>query len=221
MGRAKIQLSIEQIQPFFSYPISEAAKVLKLSKTTLKQRCRELGIDQWPFKRDYSQKRKRVVPSSFVSSISFNRPESVLNTSTSSRKRRVSRELEIDTSESHLSESSSSHSSCISFSSSHIFPSLQFVTSTSFSYDESPKSPSVSASPSSSSQPPSIIDSSCFHNVDERKDETSSSHPLIDSTKTPLSHSICRKKHSSSSRHSNIVSSLLTDAIKLISAMEE
>ncbi|GKT27209.1 Transcription factor RKD-like protein [Aduncisulcus paluster] len=70
MGRAKICLSLEQISPFFQFPISEAAKALKLSKTTLKQRCRELGIDQWPFKRDYSQKKKKTVPHSLVAAIS-------------------------------------------------------------------------------------------------------------------------------------------------------
>eukprot|EP00708_Paratrimastix_pyriformis_P005701 GAFH01004794.1.p1 GENE.GAFH01004794.1~~GAFH01004794.1.p1 ORF type:complete len:209 (+),score=1.91 GAFH01004794.1:15-641(+) len=55
MGRTKIQITLADLEPLFQFPIKEAADRLHMSKTTLKQRCRELHLPSWPFKRKYGK----------------------------------------------------------------------------------------------------------------------------------------------------------------------
>jgi hypothetical protein len=47
----KIKLSLEDVSPLFSEPISKAAKKLGLSESSLKRKCRELGVERWPHRR--------------------------------------------------------------------------------------------------------------------------------------------------------------------------
>ncbi|GIQ86693.1 hypothetical protein KIPB_008593 [Kipferlia bialata] len=54
MGRGKKKIELRDIQPFFNIPLREAARMLHISRTTLKLKCRELGIEQWPYRRQYS-----------------------------------------------------------------------------------------------------------------------------------------------------------------------
>ncbi|XP_044485598.1 protein RKD2-like, partial [Mangifera indica] len=44
-------LSIETISKYFYMPIKKAAKELNVGLTTLKKRCRELGIRRWPHRK--------------------------------------------------------------------------------------------------------------------------------------------------------------------------
>jgi hypothetical protein len=47
----KIKLRLEDVSPLFSEPISKAAKILGLSESSLKRKCRELGVERWPHRR--------------------------------------------------------------------------------------------------------------------------------------------------------------------------
>eukprot|EP00792_Barthelona_sp_PAP020_P005893 TRINITY_DN283_c0_g1_i1.p1 TRINITY_DN283_c0_g1~~TRINITY_DN283_c0_g1_i1.p1 ORF type:complete len:144 (+),score=21.08 TRINITY_DN283_c0_g1_i1:36-467(+) len=62
MGRQKAVLSRAQIEEQFHLPIKDAAQLLGISVTTLKQRCREYGIKVWPFKRKYYKKEETSTP---------------------------------------------------------------------------------------------------------------------------------------------------------------
>ena len=44
-------LELNEIQKYFSVPIIEAAKELKVGLTVLKKRCRELKIKKWPYRK--------------------------------------------------------------------------------------------------------------------------------------------------------------------------
>ncbi|KAJ3705884.1 hypothetical protein LUZ61_009589 [Rhynchospora tenuis] len=44
-------LTFEHVAQKFSLPIKEAARELKVSVSTLKFRCRELGISKWPYRK--------------------------------------------------------------------------------------------------------------------------------------------------------------------------
>ncbi|EFJ04176.1 hypothetical protein SELMODRAFT_73278, partial [Selaginella moellendorffii] len=41
-------ISLEDLSRYFTMPITQASKELKVSRTVLKKRCREFGIPQWP-----------------------------------------------------------------------------------------------------------------------------------------------------------------------------
>ncbi|KAJ4733599.1 Plant regulator RWP-RK family protein [Rhynchospora pubera] len=45
------ELKLEHVAQKFSLPIKEAARDLKVSVSTLKFRCRELGIPKWPYRK--------------------------------------------------------------------------------------------------------------------------------------------------------------------------
>jgi len=47
--RKPLTLRLEQLEPLYCKPQSIAAKELGVSVTTLKQVCRSLGLDHWPF----------------------------------------------------------------------------------------------------------------------------------------------------------------------------
>ncbi|OMP00943.1 Plant regulator RWP-RK, partial [Corchorus capsularis] len=49
-------LELEEIQKFFNFPISQAAKELNVGLTVLKKRCRELKIMRWPHRKIKSLK---------------------------------------------------------------------------------------------------------------------------------------------------------------------
>jgi len=49
--RKPLTFRLEQLEPLFCKPQSIAAKELGVSVTTLKQVCRHLGLDHWPFRR--------------------------------------------------------------------------------------------------------------------------------------------------------------------------
>lgn len=44
-------LCIDEISIHFNKTVPEAAKILGVGVTALKQRCRELGIARWPYRR--------------------------------------------------------------------------------------------------------------------------------------------------------------------------
>lgn len=44
-------LSKETISSYFYMPITQAAKELNIGLTLLKKRCRELGIQRWPYRK--------------------------------------------------------------------------------------------------------------------------------------------------------------------------
>lgn len=50
-GHTGSALSMETISPFFTMPLVQAAEKLGVSATTLKLRCRELGISSWPHRK--------------------------------------------------------------------------------------------------------------------------------------------------------------------------
>ena len=50
-GRQPVKVDLETISSMFGMPQPEAARVLDLSLTALKQVCRKLGITRWPYKR--------------------------------------------------------------------------------------------------------------------------------------------------------------------------
>lgn len=43
--------SIENLAPYFGYPISQAAKQLNICATLFKKKCRSLGIARWPHRK--------------------------------------------------------------------------------------------------------------------------------------------------------------------------
>ncbi|KAL0209250.1 hypothetical protein RCL1_003508 [Eukaryota sp. TZLM3-RCL] len=43
------------LSKLFHLPLNKAAEVLKIGRTTLKQRCRELQIHRWPYSRRYNR----------------------------------------------------------------------------------------------------------------------------------------------------------------------
>ena len=49
--RKPISLTIQNVSQYFHMPLPTAAKVLGVSKTSMKQICRRLGIGSWPYKR--------------------------------------------------------------------------------------------------------------------------------------------------------------------------
>ncbi|KAL1550679.1 protein RKD2-like [Salvia divinorum] len=49
-------LQLEEIQKYFDYPITRAAKELNVGLTVLKKRCRELHITRWPHRKIKSLK---------------------------------------------------------------------------------------------------------------------------------------------------------------------
>ncbi|KAL0214263.1 hypothetical protein P9112_006447 [Eukaryota sp. TZLM1-RC] len=53
MDSRKRILSYEIISQHFNKPLQQAAALLGIGRTTLKQRCRELGIPKWPYVRRY------------------------------------------------------------------------------------------------------------------------------------------------------------------------
>ena len=56
-GRHKSSaLQLEEIQKYFDYPITRAAKELNVGLTVLKKRCRELHITRWPHRKIKSLK---------------------------------------------------------------------------------------------------------------------------------------------------------------------
>eukprot|EP00764_Aduncisulcus_paluster_P004582 gnl/Carplike_NY0171/1748_a2361_892.p1 GENE.gnl/Carplike_NY0171/1748_a2361_892~~gnl/Carplike_NY0171/1748_a2361_892.p1 ORF type:complete len:250 (+),score=51.86 gnl/Carplike_NY0171/1748_a2361_892:42-752(+) len=227
MGRAKICLSLEQISPFFQFPISEAAKALKLSKTTLKQRCRELGIDQWPFKRDYSQKKKKTVPHSLVAAISSTissvRKESIkkhISTPVLPGKQRYSsRSEQMDPFSWRDDFSSPSPPSITPSSPCHSITFQQ--SSPESSYSPPPNLPYPMAVPLPI---PSGYDSVCVHVT---YSSSSGAFPARTTTipssfwPSVFSHSsLSCKHHASVSSHTNIVSELLTDAVNALHSLK-
>lgn len=44
------RLTLQMIQEQFDKPVPEAADVLGIGTTALKKRCRELGVNRWPFR---------------------------------------------------------------------------------------------------------------------------------------------------------------------------
>lgn len=51
-GRQKSSaLQLEEIQKYFDFPITRAAKELNVGLTVLKKRCRELNIARWPHRK--------------------------------------------------------------------------------------------------------------------------------------------------------------------------
>lgn len=49
-------LQMEEIQKYFDFPITRAAKELNVGLTVLKKRCRELNIARWPHRKIKSLK---------------------------------------------------------------------------------------------------------------------------------------------------------------------
>ncbi|XVF12690.1 hypothetical protein REPUB_Repub08aG0140800 [Reevesia pubescens] len=49
-------LELDEIQNYFDFPISKAAKEMKVGLTVLKKRCRELNIMRWPYRKIKSLK---------------------------------------------------------------------------------------------------------------------------------------------------------------------
>lgn len=47
----KADTSIEQIRPFFKYPINEASRRLGICSTSLKKICRANGLLRWPYRK--------------------------------------------------------------------------------------------------------------------------------------------------------------------------
>ena len=50
-GRPPARVDVERLKTMFGMPQSQAAKVLGISLTTLKQVCRRLGVSRWPYRR--------------------------------------------------------------------------------------------------------------------------------------------------------------------------
>ena len=48
-GRAPLQVDMESIKPLFGLPQKDAATMLGISLTALKQVCRKLGVQRWPY----------------------------------------------------------------------------------------------------------------------------------------------------------------------------
>jgi hypothetical protein len=48
-GRPPLRVDMESIKPLFNLPQKDAAKALGISLTALKQVCRKLGVDRWPY----------------------------------------------------------------------------------------------------------------------------------------------------------------------------
>ncbi|EFJ28096.1 hypothetical protein SELMODRAFT_73118, partial [Selaginella moellendorffii] len=46
-----MDISLEDLSRYFTMPITQASKELKVSHTVLKKRCRESGIPQWPHRK--------------------------------------------------------------------------------------------------------------------------------------------------------------------------
>ncbi|KAL0248075.1 hypothetical protein GEMRC1_003312 [Eukaryota sp. GEM-RC1] len=55
MSSSKSDITLETLRSLFHLPIGDAASYLKIGRTTLKQRCRELGISKWPYCRRYTR----------------------------------------------------------------------------------------------------------------------------------------------------------------------
>lgn len=67
-GRAPLKVDMADIQALFGRPQSDAAKDIGISLTALKQICRKLGIQRWPYQRPCKSGRKYAKPASATSS---------------------------------------------------------------------------------------------------------------------------------------------------------
>ena len=47
----KIMLTLQDIEPLVHMPVNRAARSLGVSSTTLKKKCRLLGMEKWPYTR--------------------------------------------------------------------------------------------------------------------------------------------------------------------------
>jgi hypothetical protein len=63
-GRAPLKVDMSAIQALFCRPQSDAAKEIGISLTALKQICRKLGIQRWPYQRLCKSGRKYAKPAS-------------------------------------------------------------------------------------------------------------------------------------------------------------
>ena len=68
-GRAPLKVDMAAIQALFGRPQSDAAKEIGISLTALKQICRKLGIQRWPYQRLCKSGRKSAKPASATSSV--------------------------------------------------------------------------------------------------------------------------------------------------------
>jgi hypothetical protein len=68
-GRAPLKVDMAAIQALFGRPQSDAAKEIGISLTALKQICRKLGIQRWPYQRLCKSGRKSAKPASATSCV--------------------------------------------------------------------------------------------------------------------------------------------------------
>ena len=86
-GRQPVKVDLETISSMFGMPQPEAARVLDLSLTALKQVCRKLGITRWPYKRPCKRgKRSRSNETTALRSSTINAGVAPSSTTPSSTK---------------------------------------------------------------------------------------------------------------------------------------
>lgn len=68
-GRAPLKVDRHAIQSLFDRPEGEAAKQIGISITAMKQLCRKLGIERWPYRRQKKEKSARAAARNTCSSV--------------------------------------------------------------------------------------------------------------------------------------------------------
>mmetsp|Transcript_33971 Transcript_33971/g.106478 ORF Transcript_33971/g.106478 Transcript_33971/m.106478 type:complete len:224 (-) Transcript_33971:92-763(-) len=59
-GRPPLTIDMSVIESMYTIPQVEACKILGISLTAMKQLCRKLGLDRWPYRRPCTKGRSRI-----------------------------------------------------------------------------------------------------------------------------------------------------------------
>eukprot|EP00960_Hanusia_phi_P041166 754869-Hanusia_phi.AAC.2 len=79
-GRLPLTIDMSVIESLYTIPQVEACKILGISLTAMKQLCRKLGLDRWPYRRPCTKGRTRIRRKKISNDIGNTDPFEIRNT---------------------------------------------------------------------------------------------------------------------------------------------